>query len=59
MVRRLGALGDRVLGLIVPRTQAAACRCWYIECELPDGSVGTTECCRIGPHLHCDRCRAG
>jgi hypothetical protein len=57
MVKRMGMLGDRVLGLIVPKTQAAACGCWIAGyCTLPDGTQVPRECCKIGGHLYCEHC---
>jgi hypothetical protein len=53
MVKRLEAFGDRLLGLIVPRSRASACGCWIVG-QCPDG--GVRECCRIGGELWCDTC---
>jgi len=53
MVKMLGALGDRLLGLIVPRTEASACRCWDLP-PCPDGSG--RQCCKTGGTLWCDTC---
>ena len=57
MSKTVGVLADRLLGLIVPARTAHACRCWYIECERPDGSIGQQECCRVPGHLQCGPCR--
>jgi hypothetical protein len=53
MVKMLGALGDRLLSLVVPKTEASACRCWLAGI-CPDGTG--RECCKIGGTLWCDTC---
>jgi hypothetical protein len=52
MAKSLGLLGDRLLGLIVPKTGASACRCWYTTC--PNGTP--RECCKVGGQGWCDPC---
>jgi len=52
MVKALRTFGDRLLGRVVPKTQASACLCWYTNC--PGG--GVRECCKIGGHLYCEPC---
>jgi hypothetical protein len=52
MVKALGALGDRLVSLLVRKVDASACRCWYLPC--PNG--GVRECCKIGGTLWCDTC---
>ncbi|WP_157240519.1 hypothetical protein [Catenuloplanes japonicus] len=52
MRKILTGLGDRALGLIVPKARASACLCWWLEC--PNGNP--KECCKHGGHLYCDEC---
>ncbi|HEX6872796.1 MAG TPA: hypothetical protein VF163_16995 [Micromonosporaceae bacterium] len=56
MAKALGLLGDRLLGLFVPKTEASACWCNTRNCVLPDGSYGHQECCKIGGTLYCEEC---
>jgi len=56
MVRAFGMLSDRLLSLVVPKTEASACWCWTRNCRLPDGTPGTQECCKTGGHLWCEDC---
>jgi hypothetical protein len=55
----MGSLGGRLLNLIVPKTRASACLCWYNRCTLPDGTESTRECCKMGGHLYCEPCGGG
>jgi hypothetical protein len=52
MVKALGALDDRLLSLIVSKTRASACYCWYLSC----GNGSYRECCKIGGTLWCETC---
>lgn len=54
MVKMMEALGDRLLGMFVPRIRASACGCWIVG-TCPDGSV--RECCKShSSGLWCDTC---
>jgi hypothetical protein len=55
VLKNLGTLGDRVLGMIVPKARAAACTCWYVSCP-PGSPMSQRECCKIGGHLYCESC---
>lgn len=53
MVRMLEAFGERLLGLIVPETQAAACECRTLPCA----GGGERECCKFpGYPFMCGEC---
>ena len=58
-MKAMGSLGGRLLNLIVPKTRASACLCWYNRCTLPDGTESTRECCKMGGHLYCEPCGGG
>lgn len=51
MIERVGRLGDRLLGLVVPRTDAAAVRCWeqrrIVDCGGGWQRLCERTCCSI------------
>ena len=56
MLGALLSLGDRFLGLVVPRTTASACWCFTRNCVMTDGTPSIQECCKTGGRLYCEPC---
>jgi len=53
MVRRIESLGDRLLGRLVPRTNAVAANCWVSLCQ-PLNRCRV--CCQVTGGVDCSVC---